>query len=547
MFLSRMKQANKAESLLVLLLSVGGIGRSDCACPPGFSNHDGGQCKECTPGTYSGSSLANVTCSGNCPCTASNNISSGNIYDGPTNYGSNANCKWLISSSAVIEIVLTSLETQQCCDFVTIHRCSSPSCSTTEQVARLSGSWVSGSSTYSSSTGYLQVVFTSDSGSNKSGFSASWKTTRSECLKCPAGKYSTSSQGTSETSCLPCPVLPQNANYSSENGIPCRKWTCKQGYVSNGTSCMSCPVLAVKGCPVGEYFDCTSGKGCTNCTNAPRGSKYITAGIPTTQNKCDWDCNGGGECPDAYEREWFMGPALSNSNVVIALMVVWAFILLSGISAICCCPDRKKEIIFVMRMVLYVMWFVFEFTFMCARFHWMLNSEDAKFETMSIKTENKEFIWKGPKFNVSSRTERVNAGCNFTDDLLEHAPEYACFLFNADIHFKGTDFYTNAAKVMVGFGLLIYAIIKMVVLFIVENFEGWDDDEQQMTAVHPMPPPRILSVSPSQRNEMTAETPIGVAPDGTDVGNGQGFFGKNLCLRAQKAIIKARISQGSIQ
>jgi hypothetical protein len=344
----RVKQANKAGSLVVLLLSVGGIGLSDCACPPGFSGPDGGPCKECTPGTYIGSGLANVTCSGNCMCTASNHISSGNIYDGPTDYGSNANCKWLISSSALIELVFTSLETQQCCDFVTINRCSSPSCSTTERVARLSGSLVSGSSTYLSSTGYLQVVFTSDSSANAAGFNASWKTTRSECLQCPAGKHSTSSQGTSETSCLPCPVLPQNAYYSSENGIPCRNWTCGQNYfsdgtsclpcpgvlprnayyssnngipcswtcerdyVSNGTSCLSCPNLAVKGCPVGKYFDCTSGKGCTNCTNGPRGSKYITAGTPITQNKCDWDCNGGGECPDAYKREWFMGPALSS-------------------------------------------------------------------------------------------------------------------------------------------------------------------------------------------------------------------------------------------
>jgi hypothetical protein len=238
-------------------------------------------------------------------------------------------------------------------------------------------------------------------------------------------------------------------------------------------------------------------------------------------------------------------------------MVVWAFILFSGISAFCCYPDRKVDIIFVLRMVLYVMWFIFEFTFMCARFHWMLNSEDAKFETMSIKTENKKFIWKGPKFNVSSRTERVHAGCNFTVAHLEHAPKDACKVwwveFNADIHFKGDDWYVNAAKFSVGFGLLIYAIIKMVVVVIVEQMaehfalEDDDDDQHKMTAVHPMPPPRILSMSPSQRDVMTAETPIGLAPDGTDVGNGQGFVGKNLCLRAKKAIMKARISQGSIQ
>jgi hypothetical protein len=294
----RVKQANKAGSLLVLLLSVGGIGLSDCACPPGFSGPDGGPCTECTPGTYIGSSLAILTCSGNCLCAASNNISSGNIYDGPTDYGSNTNCQWLISSSAVIELDLTSLETEPCCDFVTINRCSSPSCSstTTEQVARLSSSLVSGSSTYLSSTGYLQVVFTSDSSVQAAGFSASWKTTHSECLQCPAGKHSTSSQGISETSCLPCPVLPRNAFYSSKNDIPC-SWTCERNYVSNGTSCLPCPVLprnayyssengiACRNWTCGQnYF--SDGTSCLSCPVLPRNAFYSSKNdIP-----CSWTC-----------------------------------------------------------------------------------------------------------------------------------------------------------------------------------------------------------------------------------------------------------------
>jgi hypothetical protein len=191
-------------------------------------------------------------------------------------------------------------------------------------------------------------------------------------------------------------------------------------------------------------------------------------------------------------------------------MVAWACILLSGISAMCCYPNRIDNIIFVMRMVLYVMWFIFDFTFMCARFHWLLNSEDAKFETMSIKTENKQFIWKGPKFYDSSRTERVHAGCNFTDALLERAPEDACKVwwvdFNADIHFQENDWYANAAKFSVGFGLFIYAIIKMVVLFAVEMMMAAPDDNDQQQQQQP-------------------------------------DFYDNLFLRMKKA----RISQGSIQ
>jgi hypothetical protein len=239
-------------------------------------------------------------------------------------------------------------------------------------------------------------------------------------------------------------------------------------------------------------------------------------------------------------------------------MVVWACILLSEFSAISCYRDRKEDIILVMRMVLYVMWFIFDFTFLCARFNWLLNSEDAKFETMSIKTENKQFLWKGPKFDVSSQTERVHAGCNFTDALLERAPEDACKVwwvdFNADIHFQEDDWNANAAKFSVGFGLFIYAIIKMVVLFSVEMMTAVpnddDDDDFEMTAQpmpsrhtpsasahavashpsEPMPLPHFLSASPPP-NVMPTETPSRIAPEnanasivfyGTAFGNGQG-------------------------
>jgi hypothetical protein len=162
---------------------------------------------------------------------------------------------------------------------------------------------------------------------------------------------------------------------------------------------------------------------------------------------------------------------------------------------------------------------------MCARFHWLLNSEDAKFETMSIKTENKQFFWKGPKFYDSSRTERVHAGCNFTAALLERAPKDACKVwwvdFNADIHFQENDWYANAAKFSVGFGLFIYAIIKMVVLFAVEMMMAAPDDngqqQQQQPDTQPMPSSPRIPASPSALlapNGMTAElvTPCDPAP-----------------------------------
>jgi hypothetical protein len=75
---------------------------------------------------------------------------------------------------AEITISFSFFDIEAGSDFVTINRCSSPTCRTVEQVARLSGN--SSLSTYTSSTGYLQVVFTSDDNGTAAGFIASWST-----------------------------------------------------------------------------------------------------------------------------------------------------------------------------------------------------------------------------------------------------------------------------------------------------------------------------------------------------------------------------------
>jgi deleted-in-malignant-brain-tumors protein 1 len=133
-----------------------------------------------------------------CACRPS--LTTGKISDGPMNYNENMNCSWLIAAELGKEISLsfTSFSTQKDLDFVTIYRCLTSNCSSDsrELVARLSGNLSNGTNgtncttngtngtncttIYKSSTGYLQLVFTSD-GSNQSnvrnstGFIAEWK------------------------------------------------------------------------------------------------------------------------------------------------------------------------------------------------------------------------------------------------------------------------------------------------------------------------------------------------------------------------------------
>jgi hypothetical protein len=158
--------------------------------------------------SYQGS----VRCSGSCPC-GSHGPYSGSFSDGPGNYGSSQTCSWLVASGYPrnITISFASFNTESCCDFVTINECSSASCATRRQLARLSGSAVSANTNYTASTGFLEVVFTSDDRATVTatyaGFEAAWtlgsiKTIMmTKCLECPAGAYTNASGSSSCTKC----------------------------------------------------------------------------------------------------------------------------------------------------------------------------------------------------------------------------------------------------------------------------------------------------------------------------------------------------------
>jgi hypothetical protein len=91
----------------------------------------------------------------------------------------------------------------------------------------------------------------------------------------------------------------------------------------------------------------------------------------------------------------------------------------------CCFPDRKRKVTFGMKTVLFFAVFLFGFVWMGARFHWLLNSEDAQFRTMMTPKKG-EYIWISPKVAHSSLNQRQQLGCKFSLNELEKAPKDAC-------------------------------------------------------------------------------------------------------------------------
>ncbi len=132
-----------------------------------------------------------MTCGGSsCTyCTSSSTTSGTGTISVPANYGINANCKWLIASAGSnISLSFSYFSTEAHHDVVFIYACTSPSCDGVPAspngnsvcspplcLGKLQGIQPP-TDTYTSSTGYLQVVFTSDHSVTDSGVSAVWST-----------------------------------------------------------------------------------------------------------------------------------------------------------------------------------------------------------------------------------------------------------------------------------------------------------------------------------------------------------------------------------
>ena len=100
---------------------------------------------------------------------------SGRLTDGPSDYGTDASCKWLIAPSAAttITITWTQFDTEGGYDFVTLSSCTDVTCETKQQLMRHSGS-LPVLRSYTSPTGFLLVEFASDESYEYEGFTAAW-------------------------------------------------------------------------------------------------------------------------------------------------------------------------------------------------------------------------------------------------------------------------------------------------------------------------------------------------------------------------------------
>jgi hypothetical protein len=131
-----------------------------------------------------------VACSGRCSCPSAAAARSGSITDGSGSYSNGADCSWVISSvGSSISISFSEFETESSSDRVVIYSCSSSdSWTSCSELASLSGSSISSSRSWTSTTGNMRVRFTSDSSVTYAGFVGNWNTDTT-CSLCPAGKY----------------------------------------------------------------------------------------------------------------------------------------------------------------------------------------------------------------------------------------------------------------------------------------------------------------------------------------------------------------------
>ncbi len=206
-------------------------GASTCSnCVAGtYSEAGASTCSNCEAGKYDGGggvqATATVACSGSCACPSPAAALSGSITDGSGSYSNGADCSWVISSvGSSISISFSQFETESSSDRVVIYSCSSSdsatSCESNSELASLSGRSISSSRSWTSTTGYMRVWFTSDSSGTYAGFVGSWASVpnRAICSKCPKGKYS----GRGSTACTNCP---QGWTTGGEGQTECRSMT----------------------------------------------------------------------------------------------------------------------------------------------------------------------------------------------------------------------------------------------------------------------------------------------------------------------------------
>jgi hypothetical protein len=248
----------------------------------------------CSPGTAPAPGVAKLTCGGDCleGCTPPLSASSGIISDGPSYYPNEARCWWLLVNSSIAEIQISFSELQtDSSDVVRIYQCYSASCSPRTELKSLSGDllFADKSKIYTSTTGFLQVTFTSDESGILSGFTAAW-IAWSECTDCTAGKFSSVGAST----CLDCTA----GKFSDSVGASTCSY-CAAGkfsavaVASVAYTCANCDLGTYSeagadvcaGCAACTYSDNAGASVCTSCA-AGTYSYSVGASAASTCSEC---------------------------------------------------------------------------------------------------------------------------------------------------------------------------------------------------------------------------------------------------------------------
>jgi hypothetical protein len=109
---------------------------------------------------------------------------SGSFSDGsPGPYEHNSDCSWIIAPTAagLVKITFTSVNTESGHDFIWVYTCRDVNCEpqTRTLLAQLYGTE---SGSYTSTSGYVLVIFGSDYSISGGGFEASWTSEAPVCM-----------------------------------------------------------------------------------------------------------------------------------------------------------------------------------------------------------------------------------------------------------------------------------------------------------------------------------------------------------------------------
>ena len=208
----------------------------------------------------------------------------GSISNGESPYPANSLCKWIIGPFSRINLRFSRFDTEKYSDGVILNSCIDANCEGFIPITKLSG--IPGTTDeqtpllntdYTTTIGYMQIVFVSDLNRQRPGFAATWSVSGGYpvCTECPSNSEVLQTSGIRNLSSCVC-----NSGYVGPPGGPCT--ACASGkYKASPILCANCPfrsnsIAASSSC---ECSAGSEGNPFVACTDCPPGKyKYDSRG-----------------------------------------------------------------------------------------------------------------------------------------------------------------------------------------------------------------------------------------------------------------------------